>query len=310
MAALRDRLPAARRDREGASAGRSSPPTCRGGSPSDVAKRRSPASTRCPRPIGRCWRADLQCPHDAYFDRFAEPMGDHSPSDGAAVGPRRRAARHDRAVLLGAVRQGRDDGRVDRAGVREARAGRPGPVVHVNGAFHSDFGAGTPSACGAGCRAAASRSSRCCRSSDLDTLAPAGDDLKRADYLVYTVKYDVGSSSQVWRLNWVELPASWNHALSSSTPIRPEPLFQPLRHIRDHIGHHRDRGRGARHVHRVDLVDGVGRRVVDQEVVRRRTSSDIAGMFAAWTLGPMSAPPPLAADRDRRRCRAAASRSP
>ena len=43
-----------------------------------------------------------------------------------------------------------------------------------------------PSASGAASPDAASPSSRCCRSTDLDALAPAGEDLKRADYLVYT----------------------------------------------------------------------------------------------------------------------------
>ena len=68
------------------------------------------------------------------------------------------------------------------------RAGKPGPVVHFTGAFHSDFGAGT-----------AERTRRRLTGRrvaivsmlpvpDLDAIAPAGDDLKRADYLVYTVK--------------------------------------------------------------------------------------------------------------------------
>ena len=42
---------------------------------------------------------------------------------------------------------------------------------------------------------------------------------------------------------------------------------QPLRHLRDHIGDDRDRGRGFRHFLRRDALDGVGRRVVDGEVL-------------------------------------------
>ena len=68
------------------------------------------------------------------------------------------------------------------------RAGKPGPVVHFTGAFHSDFGAGT-----------AERTRRRLPGrrvaivsmlpvADLDVVAPGGEDLKRADYLVYTVK--------------------------------------------------------------------------------------------------------------------------
>jgi hypothetical protein len=69
-----------------------------------------------------------------------------------------------------------------------ARRGNSGPVVHFTGAFHSDFGAGT-----------AERTRRRLTGrrvavvsvvpvTDLDTLAPAGDDLRRADFLVYTTK--------------------------------------------------------------------------------------------------------------------------
>ena len=60
-------------------------------------------------------------------------------------------------------------------------------VVHVNGAFHSDFGLGT-----------AARTRRRLPGkrivvlamlpvNDLDALAPDGDERKRADYLVYTI---------------------------------------------------------------------------------------------------------------------------
>ena len=61
-------------------------------------------------------------------------------------------------------------------------------MVHFTGAFHSDFGAG-----------AAERVRRRLPSKrvvvisilpveNLDTLAPQGDDLKRADFLIFTVK--------------------------------------------------------------------------------------------------------------------------
>ncbi len=68
------------------------------------------------------------------------------------------------------------------------RAGKPGPVVHFTGAFHSDFGAGT-----------AERTRRRLPGrrvaivsmlpvADLDTATPSAEDLKRSDYLVFTVK--------------------------------------------------------------------------------------------------------------------------
>jgi hypothetical protein len=60
--------------------------------------------------------------------------------------------------------------------------------VHYNGAFHSDFGLGT-----------AERARRrlpgkrivvisILAVADLDALQPEGEDLQRADYLVFTVK--------------------------------------------------------------------------------------------------------------------------
>ena len=63
------------------------------------------------------------------------------------------------------------------------------PVIHFNGAFHSDFGQGT-----------VERTRRrllpghrisiisILPVADLDRLVPGGEDLGRADYLVYTVK--------------------------------------------------------------------------------------------------------------------------
>jgi uncharacterized iron-regulated protein len=69
-----------------------------------------------------------------------------------------------------------------------ARTGKAGPVVHFTGSFHTDFGAGT-----------AERTRRRLPGlrvtivsmlpvADLDTVAPGGEDLKRAEYLVYTLK--------------------------------------------------------------------------------------------------------------------------
>jgi uncharacterized iron-regulated protein len=69
-----------------------------------------------------------------------------------------------------------------------ARTGKTGPVVHFTGSFHTDFGAGT-----------AERTRRRLPGrrvtivsmlpvADLDAIAPGGEDLKRGDYLVYTVK--------------------------------------------------------------------------------------------------------------------------
>lgn len=68
------------------------------------------------------------------------------------------------------------------------RRNSPGPVIHYNGAFHSDFRLGT-----------AARVIRRLPGKrvvvlsmlpvgDLDALAPSDEDLRRADYLVFTTK--------------------------------------------------------------------------------------------------------------------------
>jgi uncharacterized iron-regulated protein len=139
---------------------------------------------------------DLQCPRDAYFDRFASAMTEHRPtardkpsassSPLPAPPPDEQHATTDRYYWAQCSKDETMAESIARAS--EARAGKPGPVVHITGAFHSDFGAGT-----------AERTRRRLAGktvivvtilpvSDLDTLAPAGDDLKRADFLVYTVK--------------------------------------------------------------------------------------------------------------------------
>ncbi len=60
-------------------------------------------------------------------------------------------------------------------------------VVHVNGAFHSDFGLGTAERVRRRLDGRRVAVVSVLPVKDLDTLAPAGEDLKRADYLLYTV---------------------------------------------------------------------------------------------------------------------------
>ena len=131
---------------------------------------------------------DLQCPHDAYFDRFTSAMTDHSPSgDGKPAAPTdEQRATTDRYYWAQCSKDETMAESIARAS--EARAGRPGPVVHVNGAFHSDFGAGTAERTRRRLAGKTVTIVSILPVSDLDTLAPAGDDLKRADFLVYTVK--------------------------------------------------------------------------------------------------------------------------
>jgi len=135
--------------------------------------------------------SDLQCPHDAYFDRFVLAMSGHAPADGNAQAPappsnEEQRASNERYYWSQCLKDETMAESVARA-VAD-RAGKGGPVVHITGAFHSDFGAGTAERTRrrlAGKRVAVITMVPV---ADLDAVAPGGDDLKRADFLVYTLK--------------------------------------------------------------------------------------------------------------------------
>jgi uncharacterized iron-regulated protein len=123
--------------------------------------------------------ADLQCPTgDDYHARFMTAMADHPMSDGQAI---------DRLYLAQCVRDETMAESVAQAWQVGALSGQP-LVVHINGAFHSDFREGT-----------AARAIRRLPGKrvvvismlpvqDLDNLAPDATERTRADYLVYTLK--------------------------------------------------------------------------------------------------------------------------
>ena len=125
---------------------------------------------------------ELECAQDDYFRRFVESMGSH-PS-GAQTEDEKRAMA-ERFYWAQCVK---DETMAESIAAAVTARGSGGPVVHYNGAFHSDFGLGT-----------ASRVRRRLPDKrvivisvlpvpDLDALSPSGEDLKRADFLVYTTR--------------------------------------------------------------------------------------------------------------------------
>lgn len=129
---------------------------------------------------------DVQCPIDPYFERFAETMNSHPMPGAEKQSPEERRATNERFYFAQCIKDETMAESIAREVERKDRL--PGPVVHYNGAFHSDFGAG-----------AAQRVRRRLPDrrivvvtmlpvADIDTVAPEGEELKRADYLVYTVK--------------------------------------------------------------------------------------------------------------------------
>ena len=159
---------------------------------SALAKSGQPAIEQLPAADRAMMAAQLECPHDAYFARFAEAMTDHSPADSKSTGtapappPAEQRASTDRYYWSQCAKDETMAESVARAVT--ARTGKAGPVVHFTGSFHTDFGAGT-----------AERTRRRLPGlrvtivsmlpvADLDTVAPGAEDLKRGDYLVYTLK--------------------------------------------------------------------------------------------------------------------------
>ena len=137
-------------------------------------------------PADRAWLArDIECPLDGYFERFIRAMSAH---DGAARQPGGEAGASSQAMERYFWAQcSRDETMAETVARAVESPARKGPVVHVTGAFHSDFGAGT-----------AERTRRRLPGrrllivsilpvADLDGLSPSGEDLRRADFLVYTI---------------------------------------------------------------------------------------------------------------------------
>jgi uncharacterized iron-regulated protein len=149
----------------------------------DVAKGGKPAVdalTSADRPFAA---ADLQCPHDAYFDRFAEQMGGHQGSSGSQASVDAATERYYLAQCI------KDETMAESIAAAFGKLdGKPGVVVHVTGSFHSDYGEGT------GQRVRRRLAGRRVATvsmlpvESLDALVPVPADVKRADYLVYTIK--------------------------------------------------------------------------------------------------------------------------
>jgi len=147
----------------------------------DVAKTGKPAVDALNPTDRSLTAADLRCPHDAYYDRFAEQMGGHQTASGSSGD-----ATTEHYYLAQCVK---DETMAESIAAAFAKMeGRPGVIVHITGAFHSDFGEGTVERVR---RRLASRrvvTVSMIPVDNLDTVAPEGADMKRADYLVYTVK--------------------------------------------------------------------------------------------------------------------------
>jgi uncharacterized iron-regulated protein len=116
---------------------------------------------------------DIDCPAaGSYFDRFTTAMGGHR---GAT--PNFYYAQCVKDETMG-------ESIADAVATTSGRA----VVVHVNGAFHSDFGEGTAHSARRRMPGRRVAVVSVLPVADLDAVKPADEDLKRGDFLVYTVK--------------------------------------------------------------------------------------------------------------------------
>jgi uncharacterized iron-regulated protein len=129
---------------------------------------------------------DIRCPLDSYFERFSATMNAHPIPDAEKTTETDRRATHERYYVAQCIK---DETMAESIASAFERPGvRPGTVVHFNGAFHSDFGGGV-----------AERVRRRLPDrriivvsilpvKDIDAISPQGEDLKRAEFLVYTTR--------------------------------------------------------------------------------------------------------------------------
>jgi uncharacterized iron-regulated protein len=128
---------------------------------------------------------DPECPTSGdYYDRFLQMMGGHPPSgDPAAADPSAKNARFYLAQCLKDETMGESI-----ADAWQKNAPRRATVVHVNGAFHSDYAEGTAASAARRMRGRRVAVVTVMAIDDIDAETPDADDLRLADYLLYTVK--------------------------------------------------------------------------------------------------------------------------
>lgn len=130
---------------------------------------------------------ELQCPHDDYFTRFVETMGTHpAAGSGSGTGASASDSTTERYYWAQCVK---DETMAESIAAAFAKLeGRPGVVVHFTGAFHSDYGEGTGERVRRRLAGRRVTTVSVVPVESLDDLSPDNDDLKRADYLVFTIK--------------------------------------------------------------------------------------------------------------------------
>jgi uncharacterized iron-regulated protein len=130
----------------------------------------------------RRWAAaDIACPHDAYFERFAATMREHIPGDDADA----RDAALERYYQAQCIKDETMAESVVR--VRQVSGGAPPLVIHVNGSFHSDAHLGTAARISRRLPDAVVRVISAIPVADLDAITVTPEDAAEGDYMIYTL---------------------------------------------------------------------------------------------------------------------------
>ncbi|MFN0087010.1 MAG: ChaN family lipoprotein [Blastocatellia bacterium] len=135
--------------------------------------------------------AEIKCPADDYFAKFAEVIGDgHPVGDGKTPGKDQEAERKamiDRFYYAQCVKdETMAESIVARMGPNVSSQPKP-VIVHFNGAFHSDFRLGTAARVIRRMPKSAVRVVTIVPVDDLDEVKPEAY-RKRGDYVVFTIK--------------------------------------------------------------------------------------------------------------------------
>ncbi len=125
--------------------------------------------------------AEVSCPRNEYFKRFAETMKGHVPGDSEAA----KDAALERYYQAQCVK---DETMAESIVRARASVGGSALVVHLNGAFHSNYGLGTAERVKRRSPKAKLLVITAIPVADLDAVKPSGDERKQGAWLVYTLR--------------------------------------------------------------------------------------------------------------------------
>jgi uncharacterized iron-regulated protein len=130
--------------------------------------------------------AEPHCPMKGdYYDRFAKMMREHPGSANSAASQNRE--RDDRFYFAQCLKDETMGESIATTVQAEPAASRTA-IVHLNGAFHSDFGQGAAESARRRLPGRRIVIVSILPTDNLDAPGPGKDERKRADYLVYTIK--------------------------------------------------------------------------------------------------------------------------